>query len=324
MRRVLVPLDLPPVVRMAVPGDALVHELRGETMGTAWSVKLVAPPRHPLHPVRERIQRALDLVVAQMSTWIAESDISRFNRAAAGTWCELPAEFREVLKYSLAVSEETGGAFDPAAGAMVDLWGFGPAGARNGLPGADEIIAARRKPKFKLASGRRALQPGGVKLDLSGVAKGFAVDLVSEQLGRLGLNDHLIEIGGELRGSGVKPDGSPWWVALEGPAETVVALHGLSVATSGDSRRYFEVGGRRFSHTIDPRSGYPVPPSVESVTVLHRRCMCADALATALTVLGVSAGLGHAEQHGLAARFIIRGPDSPQEHATSAFAAMLN
>jgi thiamine biosynthesis lipoprotein len=324
MRRVLVPLDLPPVVRASVPRDASVHELQGETMGTTWSVKLVAPARHSLHPVRERIERTLDLVVAQMSTWIAESDISRFNRAAAGTWCELPAEFHEVLKYSLAVSEETSGAFDPAAGAMVDLWGFGPAGPRNRLPSADEIVAARCERQLKLASGRRALQPGGVKLDLSGVAKGFAVDLVSEQLGRLGLNDHLVEIGGELRGSGTKPDGSPWWVVLEGPAETVVALHGLSVATSGDSERYFEIGGRRFSHTIDPRSGYPVPQSMQSVTVLHRRCICADALATALMVLGLDAGLEYAERRGLAARFIVRNPSRPREHATSAFTAMLN
>lgn len=328
MRRVLVPLDMPVAARAPVPRDIAVHELRGETMGTTWSVKLVAPSRYPLQEVERRIEHVLDLVVAQMSTWVADSDISRFNGAAAGAWLELPAEFHEVLQYSIGLSRDTGGAFEPAAGALVDLWGFGPDGRRANPPTEAQVDAevseARRRRPVSLAIGRRVFQPGGARLDLSGVAKGYAVDLVAGHLSGLGLSDHLVEIGGELRGSGIKPDGSPWWVALEGATETMVALHGLAVATSGDGQRFLEAGGRRFSHTIDPRTGYPVPQSMASVTVLHRRCMCADALATALTVLGVEDGLAYAERNGLAARLIARRPGGLREYTTPVFAAMLN
>ncbi len=330
MRRVLIPLGLPLAMRMPALWD--VHSLRGETMGTTWSVKLVALPQYSLLQVRESIERVLDGIVAQMSTWIADSDISRFNRAAAGTWHELPAEFCEVLQYALTVSDDTDGAFDPAAGALVDLWGFGPEGQRAEPPSDAAINHARAQcGRLKLAGGRRALQPGDMRLDLSGVAKGFAVDCVAQQLDSLGITDHLVEIGGELRGSGLKPDGTPWWVALEGSQsgadrmpETVVALHGLSVATSGDTIRHFEVDGRRYSHTIDPRTGYPVSERIAAVTVLHRRCMCADALATALAVLGPEAGFEHAARHGIAARFIIRDSGGPQERTTPAYSAMLD
>ena len=329
MRRVLIPLDLPPAMRMPEALD--VYALHGETMGTTWSIKLVAPPRHALALVRESIERVLDRIVAQMSTWIADSDISRFNRAGPGTWHELPAGFYEVLQYALTVSDDTDGAFDPAVGALVDLWGFGPRGRRAECPGDAAINHARVQcRRLKLASGRRALQPGGMQLDLSGVAKGFAVDCVAQRLDRLGIADHLVEIGGELRGTGVKPDGTPWWVALEGSQscadmmpETVVALHGFSVATSGDAVRHFEIDGRHYSHTIDPRIGYPIPHRMAAVTVLHRRCMCADALATALAVLGPEAGFEHAATHGIAARFIVRCPDGPQERITPAYSAML-
>ncbi len=337
MRHVLVPRDLPPAMPLPYARDLCVRTLAGETMGTTWLARLVVEPARPLEPVRAAILSVLDRVVAEMSPWIADSDISRFNRAAPGTWHELPADFFEVLDYAQTLAAETGGAFDPAAGALVNLWGFGPPGPRSECPG-DESVAAllhARKP-IRLASGRRAFQPGGVSLDLSGVAKGFAVDRVSQALSRLGIAGHLVEIGGELRGEGTKPDGTPWWVALEDSAEedfadgrsepshTVAALHGLSVATSGDGVRYFRSGGRRYSHTIDPRTGYPVPERIASVTVLHRRCMCADALATALMVLGPEAGFEHAADRGVAARFIVRTDSGYHQRITPAFAAMLD
>jgi thiamine biosynthesis lipoprotein len=333
MRRVLVPLDLPPVLRVSARPDAEVHTLGGETMGTTWSVKLVGPAGRPLQPVRDAIERVLAAIVAQMSTWAAESDISRFNRASPGTWRDLPAAFHEVLQYALTVASDTGGCYDPTVGALVDLWGFGPAGRRSVIPDDVSIAAARGDwRRVELASGCRALQPGGVRLDLSSVAKGYAVDRVTDELARLGFSDHLVEIGGELRGSGTKPDGAPWWVALERPdmqdsravPQTVVALHGLAVATSGDAQRHFEHGGHRLSHTIDPRSGYPASGRVASVTVLHRRCMNADALATALTVLGADDGFDFALRRGLAARFVLRGAGGLEERVTPALTAMLD
>ena len=297
-------------------------------MGTTWSVKFVAPSGCRLQPIQDSIERVLDRIVAQMSTWIADSDISRFNRAEPGTWCDLPAEFFEVLQYSLVVADSTGGAFDPTVGTLVDLWGFGPPGPRDGCPDGASVLSARgRYRQLRLASGRRALQPGGLQIDLSGVAKGFAVDCVGGELERLGIVSHLVEIGGELRGRGGKPDATPWWVAIEGMPplpEAVVALHDLAIATSGDAQRFFTHAGRRFSHTIDPRSGEPVSDRIASVTVLHRRCMCADALATALMVLGPDEGYAYAAARGIAARFVVREPGGPQERATPAYAAMLD
>jgi len=331
-RRVLIPIDLPPAARLPERG-AQVRQLGGPTMGTSWSVKLVDSSDTPLAPVQAAIERILADVIAQMSTWAPDSNISRFNRAAGGTWVELPGGLHDVLQYALKVAAETGGCYDPTIGALVNLWGFGPHGRRNDTPDDPSIAEASACGGFRrvrLGPGRRGFQPGGAQLDLSSVAKGFAVDRVSESLVRLGIGNHLVEIGGELRGRGTKPDGSPWWVALEQPRaeretpadETIVALCGLSVATSGDAQRCFEWNGRRWSHTIDPRTGRPVPERLAAVTVLHRSCMCADALATALTVLGPDGGLDYAEACGVAARFIVRRARGIDERITSAFAAM--
>ncbi|MDF3834129.1 FAD:protein FMN transferase, partial [Cupriavidus basilensis] len=177
----------------------------------------------------------------------------------------------------------------------------------------------------------RARQPGGVRLDFCAIAKGFGVDAVSRYLSGKGIASHLVEVGGELRGHGVKPDGLPWWVALESPPgtspamqDTLVALHGLSVATSGDYRRYFDSDGRRYAHTLDPRTGYPASHALASVTVLHPQCMLADAYSTALTVLGPEAGMVFARRHALAARFLIRHSNGFEERLSPAFEAMLS
>ena len=167
-----------------------------------------------------------------------------------------------------------------------------------------------------------------MSLDLCGIAKGYAVDCVASLLHEQGHRDYLVEIGGELRGEGEKPDGSPWWVALEAPrglndtVEAIVALQGLGVATSGDYRRYFEHQGVRYAHSIDPRRGQPVANGVLSVTVLHRSCMRADALATALMVLGVDAGLQFAAARNIAALFVFAGRSGLQCRGTPAFTAM--
>jgi thiamine biosynthesis lipoprotein len=325
MRRVLIPLDLDPP---APPAGGRVHELGGETMGTTWSVRLVADEVPPGLPAG--IRGVLDLVTAQMSTWEPGSDISRFNAAPADTWHALPSELFTVLQHAVAVAEDSGGAFDPTIGPVVNLWGFGPDGRRS-VPEPGRLAAELDRCGWQRLvldrDGRRALQPGGLYLDLSGIAKGYAVDLVASHVHRAGIASFLVEIGGELRGLGVKPDGSPWWAALETPAgiasETIVALHGLSVATSGDYRRFFVDGETRYSHTIDPRTGHPVTGDLASVTVLHPECMRADALATVLGVLGVEDGLVWASERNIAARFLSRDGDGFRERTTPAFDAML-
>jgi thiamine biosynthesis lipoprotein len=327
-RRVLVPAS---VAHVPPPLGGHVHAFDGATMGTTWSVRLVASKLLRREPVREAITQALAEVVAQMSTWEASSDLCRFNRAAPGTWQPLPDAFHEVMACARDVAERSDGAFDPTTGALVDAWGFGPS-ARAGLPAAERIADLRVRAGWRRLDldprGRSLLQPGGLSLDLSAIAKGFGVDLVSRRLGALGFESHLVEVGGELRGSGVKPDGQPWWVQLEQPRAdaadvTLLALHGLSVATSGDYRRWFEHDGARYSHTIDPRDGLPIRHGLASVTVIHADCMRADAWSTALNVLGPDAGLALANRLGLAARLLVRDGDGFAERRSAAFDALL-
>lgn len=313
--------------------EGALHTLQGATMGTTWVVKLVAQDDADLPAIRTATQSELDRVVAQMSTWDAASDLSRFNAAPAQSWNAIPDDFRRVLDSALDLARDTEGAYDPTAGALVDCWGFGPQPRAAQAPTAAEIEAARARLGWQRLmlnpNTGLLLQPGGVSLDFSSIAKGYGVDAVALCLQALGIQHYLVEVGGELRGQGCKPDGSPWWVALELPTdvdeadETLLALDGLAIASSGDYRRYFQQDGHRYSHTLDPRTGWPVNHDLASVTVIHPHCMQADALATALTVLGPEAGLDYAERHQLAVRFLSRHGTELEEQLSSAFLALL-
>lgn len=306
-------------------------------MGTTWSVKLSVPDGWSNSDVRRGVMAELDGVIDQMSTWKADSSISRFNRAEPGTWQSLEPEFYTVVEAALACAALSGGAYDPTVGAAVDLWGFGPAPRHEAIPEPDAIRAARERIGWSRlvldAEHRRLLQPGGVRLDLSSIAKGFGVDQVARYLRRAGFANFLVEVGGELRGEGVKPDGTPWFVELEHPplgdgnsasgAEALIALHGLSVATSGDYRRTTVRDGRIYSHTIDPRTAAPVDHALASVTVVAESCMTADALATALMVLGPGPGQALAERDSIAARFVVREAFGFSVAMSTAMAAML-
>ncbi|MBO9713331.1 FAD:protein FMN transferase [Sphingomonas sp.] len=294
-------------------------------MGTSWSVRAVGAP----DGLASRIQAVLDRIVAEMSHWEPGSDLGRFNRSEPGRWQPLPPGFAKVLAAALDVAERSGGAFDPAMGRLVDLWGFGPPGPRMDLPSPAEIedaLAVSGRARIELDD-RRARRSAPAQLDLSGIAKGHAVDVVAELLRSIGVADCLVEVGGELRGEGIKPDGQPWWVDLAAvPGSRMlplrVALHGLSVATSGDYLRAFRHGGRRYAHTLDPRTGAPVTNGVASVSVLHPCCMLADAWATALTVLGRE-GMALAGAEGLAAHMVLRAGEGFEEILSPGLAAML-
>lgn len=315
------------------PSDDILR-LKGETMGTTWSVAAVPPPGLDEAAISAAIQAELDTVVAAFSPWQADSEISRFNAAPAGA-VPLSETFWTVLDASLNLADDCDGAVDPTLGALVDLWGFGPQGPRLGLilPPDDEIAAALAVSGWRRLrldrEARAAVQPGGMALDFSGIAKGHAVDRASDALVRLGATSHLIEIGGEMRGMGVKPDGQPWWIGLEeapgAPStRTVAALVDIAVATSGDWRRAFEHEGRLYPHTIDGRTGRPIENGVTSVTVFHASAMTADAWATALTVLGADEGLEIATAYGLAAQIVARTPRGVIERLTPAFVAMMD
>ncbi|MDM0105882.1 FAD:protein FMN transferase [Variovorax sp. J22R24] len=293
-------------------------------MGTTWSLRVDNPRMIGLDEVRDSVQGALDRVVAQMSTWEPESDISRFNRSEAGTRHVLEPEFAEVLACALDWAAASGGAIDPSIGPLVALWGFGAhAGASTIAPPSPTALAQARAQSgwqrlaFDVAT-RSLVQPGGVSLDLSGIAKGFAVDHGAAGLRALGLSDFLLEVGGELRAAGRRPGGQPWQVLVEASSGAALRmpLQDMAIATSGDRWHVREHQGRRWSHTLDPRTGEPSSPDLSSVTVLHQACMQADALATALTVLGPQEGLDFAQRHGIAALFVCRGVDGPQRFAS--------
>ncbi|MBB5771554.1 thiamine biosynthesis lipoprotein [Brevundimonas vesicularis] len=317
------------------PPSDLIRSLGGQTMGTTWSARVIAPPGVDEAEIRSAIEEELATVVGLFSPWEPSSEISRFNTAPAGVWA-VSQPFWDLLDAAMTLGDETNGAVDPTLGALVDLWGFGPPGPRSALlpvPSEDEIAAAAAVSgwqKLRLNGDARAvMQMGGMRLDFSGIAKGHAVDRVSDRLMAMGATSHLIEIGGELKGRGVKPDAQPWWVEIErvegSPApHTVAALFDLAMATSGDYRRAFRHEGRLYPHTIDGSTGRPVSNNLSSVTVLHPSAMMADAYATALTVMGPFDGPDYAEAVGLMAHFVERTERGPVERMSSAFAALLD
>lgn len=319
--------------------DLVVQSVQGQTMGTFWSVRAAMPVALSLEARARDIQALLDLLDGQMSTYKPMSALSRFNAAPAGTWHVLPAECFTVVRHALQVARESDGAYDPTVGPWVNLWGFGPDADRNEPPSRDAIDAMRERigwwriPCDDATSS--VLQPGGVYLDLSSVAKGYSVDMLGEWLDHIGVDAWLVEVGGEMKGKGNKPDGSPWRVGVERPGAAagavqsadqlskVVCLSGRAIATSGDYRRCFASGGAVYSHHIDPRTGWPVAHTVASVSVLASHAMQADPMGTLMTVLGVEQGMAYAIERGLAVMFIVRGPRGLEEHMTPAFEAEL-
>jgi len=319
----------------ARPQGETVWSLDGETMGTTWSVRLVAVPGMDQAAVSAAIEAELAAVIAVFSPWSFDSEIARFNAAPPGMWA-LSEAMWAVLDASMNLADDTDGAVDPTLGALVDLWGFGPPGPRSDdtpIPTDEEVATALSVSGWQglrlHRDARAAMQPGGMRLDFSGIAKGHAVDRVSDALTAMGATSHLVEIGGEMRGTGIKPDFQPWWIGLEPPPgasvpRAVAGLVDIAVATSGDWRRAFEVDGTLYPHTIDGRTGRPVLNGVASVTVFHARAMMADALATALTVSGPEQGMALAQAHGIAAQILTRTPDGMVEGVSPAFAAMLD
>lgn len=285
---------------------AAVVDLAGETMGTRWAVRLALPGGIDRDALAQAIQARLDGVVAEMSHWQADSLLCRYNASEAGSWTNLPTDFARVIAAALEVAERSDGAFDPAQGRLTDIWGLGPRPAA-GAPSADEIAAARaaggwQRLAFEPAAARLR-QPGGLWLDLSGIAKGHAADAVAEMLAGQGLHHAFVEVGGECVGRGIRPDGDPWWVELEAPpafglSPIRVALHQLAVATSGDYLRG--------AHTLDPATGHPPVHATTAVSVLHASCLFADAWASALGVLPPDRARALAEREGLCVRLLAR------------------
>ncbi len=315
-----------------------VYEFTGPTMGTSYSVKLVGPAGQTDQPDRQEmateIARILEQIEALMSTWRPDSEISAFNQSAGTDWFAISDETHAVLSAAQEISSLTGGAFDVTVGPLVNLWGFGPLPMREQPPTSEEITRARERTGYKQLSLRTTppalrKQHPEITVDLSAIAKGYAVDRLAVLLDAHNISNYLVEIGGELRARGHNARGEQWTVAVERPLANQRSLQRLlhiqdhAVATSGNYRNFFDHDGQRYSHTIDPRVGVPVTHDLASVTVVGRSAMMVDALATGFTVLGPVEGFDLAVQQGVAALFIVRTIDGFTEHSTPSFSHLL-
>lgn len=299
--------------------DRVQNELSGATMGTRYAVSVVTRRRPPPATLAEDIRQLLQTLNAEMSTYDPESELSRFNRFASTAWFPVGDSLCFAVADALAISELTDGAFDITVGRVVNLWGFGPdLPESDNIPAQTDIDAALETAGFRKLhadcdNGRLRKDHAALYVDLSAYAKGLAADRIGELLGKTGITDYLVEIGGEIRAAGLNVNAEKWRIAIEQPGSSegkipaVLRLEDIAVATSGDYRNYIEIDGIRYSHTIDSHTGSPVKHDTASVTVVTDSAARADGMATALLVMGEKQGLAFAEARNIAALFIIRG-----------------
>jgi thiamine biosynthesis lipoprotein len=302
----------------------------GPTMGTTYTVKTLDTGDVTASEIGGRIEATLAEVDVEMSTYRDDSALARFNASTSTDWYPVPGELAAVLEAAQELARLTDGAFDVTVAPLVDLWGFGPQGDPGAVPDPEALAAARArvgygKLEVRLDPPALRKQRADLEVDLNAIAPGHAVDRIAAQLEAIGVVDYLVDVGGELRVRGRNARGQPWRVAVERPSDgprevyTVIELDTGAVATSGDYRQYFESNGRRYSHTIDPRTAEPVTHALASVAVVRESAMLADGLATALAVLGPEAGQALVESQHLAALFIVREGSGFSESSTPAF-----
>lgn len=305
-----------------------VQTVSGYAIGTSYSVKMVTSLTEAQR-LQLGIERVLADVNSRMSTYLPKSDLSLFSDMQVGEWLAVSERTIDVVQRALTIAEQSEGSFDPTVAELVDLWGFGPTPRQDQKPSDASIQDALTR------TGYEAIQVDGANnrlskslsrtLDLSAIAKGYAVDLIAEYLLEKGVNDFLVEVGGEMRLSGNKPGDEPWRIAIEDPTTLGRSIHKIfeltdvAVATSGDYRNFFEIDGQRYSHTINPITGYPIDHNLTSVTVLSDNAMDADGWATAFTVMGIDKALNLANELSISAYFIVRTDNAFDYFASEAF-----
>ena len=300
-------------------------------MGTSFTIKATKLPEViKTESLKSQIKVLLDRLNGDLSTYEPKSALSIFNQNLKSDWKIIPHSLLNILIEAQRVSQLSAGAFDISVGKLVNLWGFGVEPMDFTLPDESVLkeILATTGYQFLLidesVSKIKKQQPA-LYLDLSAIAKGYAVDQVALLLETEGINDYMVEIGGEIRLKGQNISGGGWKIAIEKPTpekrmiQRVVSISNIAMATSGDYRNFFEFEGKRYSHTIDPRTGYPVTHQLASVTILNKSAMTADALATAIMVLGEEEGYQLAQQQNIAALFIIKTAEGFIEKSSSAF-----
>jgi thiamine biosynthesis lipoprotein len=302
-------------------------------MGTFYSIKVVKKNKNEMRIdptyIEEGIKKRLDDINNIMSTYIKDSEISKFNQLQNTEYFSITYPLFRVVQHALKISKLSEGAFDITVGPLVNLWGFGPEDRGNLFPTEQEIEDKKKITGFKnleLSENPRALRKKNISVfcDLSAIAKGYGVDQIAEYLDSLTYDGYLVEIGGEIRTKGRSHTGEFWKIGISTPDEEygiqkVIMLNNTAIATSGDYRNYYERDGLRYSHTINPRSGRPITHALASVTVIHPSCMSADAYATAINVLGPIDGLEFAQKQKLPAFFIVKNDTGFVEVMTPAF-----
>ncbi|WP_341366224.1 FAD:protein FMN transferase [Yoonia sp. BS5-3] len=291
-----------------------VIEIMGLSMGTTYNVAIVDhDDQFDKNEIRTAIDSALAGFNSKLSNWESDSEIARFNAAAAQMPVTMSDELSQVMQASAYVNAASEGRFDTTIGPLIELWGFGAPGAAE-MPNPDAVARAiemsGQANMLSLGAGQMAKRQDHAQVYLAGIGKGYGADYIGQVLERFGATDYMVEIGGDLYASGRNPDGMPWQIGIETPNAAdrsvidIVGLSGLGLATSGDYRNYFEVDGQRYSHLIDPATGYPVTHNTTSATVLDENAMLADAWSTAMLILGREKGLEIAEANGVAVQFI--------------------
>lgn len=306
-----------PVALAACKFNDVILKLSGNAVGTSYSI--VA--RDPSHALRQSdVQKAVARVVAQvnseMSNWDSSSEISRFNASRTTDPVTVSPAFADVVAASQQVGTASQGQFDIALAPLIELWGFGATGTQSQVPDDGQINAALSAASLHapLIVGTNTVQKTNpeTQIFLSGIGKGHLVDRVADALAAMGIDDYMVEIGGDLRVAGRNPDGLPWQIGVETPKahdrsiQNVVGLSDIAMATSGDYRNFFERDGQRYSHILDGHTGRPVTHHTASATVLTKSGMMADAWATAMLSLGRERGLEIAEAQNLAVLFLER------------------
>ena len=294
--------------------------ISGRTMGTTYHISLAtsADESIDIQQMQQNIDSRLEHINQLMSTYIKDSELSKINQAPADTWVNVSAETAQVIQSAQQISTKTHGAFDITVGNLVNLWGFGPDINLYAIPDEERLQATLKesghsKVKVQLSPPRIMKAHSSVYIDLSGIAKGYAVDQIAELLGDSGCPNHLVEIGGEIRSGGVKRENTSWNIGIERPIsgersvqKAIKTRDTTAMATSGDYRNYFEYKGKRYSHTIDPTNGYPIIHKLAAVSVLHTSCMLADAYATAFMVMGPERSMDFAREHNMRIYMLVK------------------
>lgn len=305
------------------------HSFSGKTMGTTYNVKIAgADDSLDADALAQRILASLQNVDDLMSTYNNASELSLANADNANAPRKVSDDTARVVRTALNAANLTSGAFDPTIGPLVDLWGFGPAGSKNAVPAESDITVAKNSVGYgniTLNGTELRKSNAETRMDLSGIAKGYGVDKVAELLDAEGVENYLVEVGGEVRTRGLSPEDRPWRLGIEKPMpgtrdiQRVVDLSGHALASSGNYRIFFEAEGERFAHIIDPRTGRPISHDLASVTVIAPSTMEADTLSTAMLVMGPREAMDFAEKHEIAAFFISGSNGEFTESTSSTF-----